>query len=141
MAVISSAYVVSPPISISNTGGWVFVAIQSPTIKATGLRVRQPLSHKIDESMGIFVPLGGSKKVVVSAAVYGDDGDYEIMTTGETEWATLLAILTYQGILFVQDPLGRSKYVRFTQRSWVESGKISNLIRTTKISYVEVSAP
>lgn len=141
MATLSSGYVSTEPISILSTNVWSFVAPQNPAIKATGVRVRQPLNLTIDESTGVFKPLGGADKIVVANSIYGTDGDYEITTQGEVEWALVKAIITYQGTIYVQDPLGRQKYIRIITRSWVESGKLSYLHRAIKLTYVEVGAP
>jgi hypothetical protein len=141
MAVLSSGYVTTEPIQITNPEVWSFTAIQSPTIRARALRVQQPLNSQVVESYGQFKPLGASKTVVVATSIYGIDGSYEFTTQGETEWNNLYPVLTYQGILHVHDPLGRQKYVRFVDRTWTEVGNISNLIRNAKVNYFEVGAP
>lgn len=141
MAVRSSGYTVTEPITVTNPGNWSFLAPQNPTISITGVKVQQPMKSDIVESYGVFKPLGASKTVVVASSIYGIDGTYEFTTQGETEWDTLYAVLTYQGTLLVIDPLGRQKYVRFVDRTWTESGAIGNLIRIAKVNYYEVSAP
>jgi hypothetical protein len=141
MAVLSSGYVSTEPIQVTNPGVWSFTAIESPDIKVRSLRVQQPLNSQIVESYGQFKPLGASKTIVVATSIYGIDGSYEFTTQGETEWDNLYPVLTYQGVLHVHDPLGRQKYVRFVDRSWTEVGKIGNLIRNAKVNYFEVGAP
>jgi hypothetical protein len=141
MAVLSSGYVSTEPIQITNPAIWSFTAVESPTIKARSLRVQQPLNSQIVESYGQFKPLGASKTIVIATSIYGIDGSYEFTTQGETEWDNLYPVLTYQGTLHVHDPLGRQKYVRFVDRSWTEVGPIGNLIRSAKVNYFEVGAP
>lgn len=141
MATLSSGYTSTEPISISNAGVWSFVAPENSSIRMTNVRVLQPLEENIDEAIGIFEPLGGDHKIAVSSAVYGVDGTYEIICQGETEWASVKALLQYQGTLYVQDPLGNQKYVRFTTRNTIIKGKITSLIRNSKIGYIEVGAP
>jgi hypothetical protein len=141
MAVISSAYTTTAPIRVANPESWSFVAPESPTIKISGINVLQPLKSTIVESYGVFKPLGASKTVVVSQSIYGVDGSYEFITKGETEWDALYPVLTYQGTLFVLDPLGREKYVRFVDRNWTELGDINSLIRKATVTYFEVEAP
>lgn len=141
MAVRSSGYVVTEPITVANPGTWTFLAPENPSISINNVKVQQPMKSDIVESYGVFKPLGASKTVVVASSIYGIDGTYEFTTQGEDEWATLYAVMTYQGILHVHDPLGRQKYVRFVDRNWVESGPIDNLIRVAKVNYYEVSAP
>jgi len=141
MAVLSSGYTTTEPIQIANALIWSFTAVESPTLRVTQLRVQQPLSSAIVESYGVFKPLGASKTIVVATSIYGIDGSYEFTTQGETEWDDLYPVLTYQGILFVHDPLGRQKYVRFVDRTWTEVGNINNLIRNAKVNYYEVESP
>jgi hypothetical protein len=141
MAILSSGYVSTEPIQITNPRIWSFTAIESPTITARSLRVQQPLNSQIVESYGQFKPLGASKTIVVATSIYGIDGSYEFTTQGEAEWNNLFPVLTYQGILHVHDPLGRQKYVRFVDRTWTEVGPIGNLIRNAKVNYFEVGAP
>jgi hypothetical protein len=141
MPTISSGYTTTVPIQIVNPAKWSFTAPQNPTIRAVGIDVLQPLNSTIVESYGVFKPLGASKTVVVSQSIYGVDGNYEFVTTGETEWDALYPVLTYQGTLHVHDPLGRQKYVRFVERNWTESGNINSLVRRVKVTYFEVGAP
>ena len=138
---LSSAYATSSAVQVLNPGYWVFLAPENPTIKVENVSVQQPMSSNIVESYGTFKPLGASKTIVVAGSIYGVDGSYEITVQGETAWAALEPVLTYQGILHVHDPLGRQKYVRFVDRNYVESGPINNLIRTIKVNYYEVDAP
>jgi hypothetical protein len=141
MSTISSSFTITEPIQITNPGFWSFVAPESPDIRATQLKVQQPLNSTIVESYGVFKPLGASKTVVVASSIYGVDGTYEFTTQGETEWEKLEKILTFQGTLHVIDPLGRQKYVRFVDRNFNESGPINNLIRQVRVTYFEVDAP
>ena len=141
MAILSSGYVSTEPIQITNPGVWSFTAIENPELKVRSLRVQQPLNSQIVESYGQFKPLGASKTIVVATSIYGIDGSYEFTTQGETEWDNLYPVLTYQGVLHVHDPLGRQKYVRFVDRTWTEVGPIGNLIRDAKVNYFEVGAP
>jgi hypothetical protein len=141
MATISSGYTTTVPIQITNPETWSFTAPQQPSIKITGIKVLQPLNLNIVESYGVFKPLGASKTVVVSQSIYGIDGTYEFVTTGETEWDALYPVLTYQGTLHVHDPLGRQKYIRLVERNWTESGNINSLVRRIKVTYYEVGAP
>jgi hypothetical protein len=141
MATISSGYTTTVPIQIINPGKWSFTSPENPTIRVIGIDVLQPLNSTIVESYGVFKPLGASKTVVVSQSIYGIDGTYEFVTTGEDDWDDLYPVLTFQGILHVHDPLGRQKYVRFVDRNWTESGNINSLVRRIKVTYFEVGAP
>lgn len=141
MPVISSGYTTTSPILVANAGIWSFTAVESPTLQVKQLRVQQPLASSIVESYGVFKPLGASKTVIVATSIYGIDGSYEFTTQGEDEFDDLFAVLIYQGILHVHDPLGRQKYVRFVDRTFTEVGPIDNLIRNVKVNYYEVEAP
>jgi hypothetical protein len=141
MAILSSGYTTSAPVQVLNPGYWSFVAPQSPTIKVDDIAVQQPLTSNIVESYGSFKPLGAAKTIVVAGSIYGVDGSYEITVQGETAWEALLPVISYQGVLHVHDPIGRQKYIRLVDRSFVESGPLGNLIRTVKVNYYEVDAP
>jgi hypothetical protein len=141
MAVISSGYTTTEPIQITNPEFWSFTAPENTDIRATRLKVQIPMNSQIVESYGVFKPLGASKTVVVASSIYGVDGTYDFTAQGETEWDVLYPVLTYQGTLHVHDPLGRQKYVRFVDRTFSESGPITNLIRKVKVTYFEVDAP
>lgn len=141
MATVSSGFTTSSPLLVDKDNQWTFVAPENTAIYMTSVKVQQPLSSQVVESYGVFKPLGASKTVVVAGSVYGIDGSYEFTTQGETEWNKLFRILTYQGTLHVHDPLGRQKYVRFVDRTFSESGPLSNLIRVAKVTYYEVEAP
>lgn len=141
MATVSSGYATSSPVLVDKDNKWTFVAPENTDIYITSVKVQQPLNSQIVESYGVFKPLGASKTVVVAGSVYGVDGSYQFTTQGEAEWDELYPVITYQGILHVHDPLGRQKYVRFVDRTWTESGPLSNLVRTAKVTYFEVEAP
>lgn len=141
MATVSSSYATSSPVLVDKDNQWTFVAPENTSIYMTSVKVQQPLASQVVESYGVFKPLGASKSVVVAGSVYGIDGTYEFTTQGDAEWDELYAVLTYQGTLHVHDPLGRQKYVRFVDRTWNESGPLSNLVRVAKVTYFEVEAP
>jgi hypothetical protein len=141
MAVVSSGYSTTSPLTTTNPLVWQFIAVQNPAIQIQGIYVTQPLEQTVVESRGVFRPLGRSKAIVVAGSQYGLDGKYKIIVKGETDWANAYQVVTYQGVLLVRDPLGRQKYIRTTDKSWTESGNISALIREIDINYVEVDAP
>jgi hypothetical protein len=141
MATVSSSFTATVPVSIASRVEWTFVAPDDPTIKVTGVTVKIPLNSQVTESVGIFRPLGREKAVVVGTTIFGIDGEYEFFTVGDTEWTALEPLMTYQGSFFVTDPIGRSKYVRFTSRNLTEEGPSGNLRRRLRVSYVEVDAP
>ena len=141
MATVSSSYATSSPVLVDKDNQWTFVAPENTSIYMTSVKVQQPLASQVVESYGVFKPLGASKSVVVAGSVYGIDGTYEFTTQGDAEWDELYTVLTYQGTLHVHDPLGRQKYVRFVDRTWNESGPLSNLVRVAKVTYFEVEAP
>lgn len=141
MAIISSAYTTPVQINIANTNTWSFVAPNDPTVKVSGVRVQVPLQSKVTEQLGVFRPLGRSKAVVVATGIFGTDGSYQFTTVGDDEWDELLPLVNYQGTFYVTDPLGRSKYVRFTERQYTEQGPLTNLRRILNVTYLEVDNP
>jgi hypothetical protein len=48
-------------------------------------------------------------------------------------------LLTYQGIILVQDPFGNQKYIRITSRTWSAASQSNGVIyRDIDLAYVEV---
>ena len=141
MAVRASSYSTLVPVTIIDEERWTFVAPNDPTIRVDSLKVLLPHVQERTEQVGIYRPLGRTKAVVISSAISGNDGTYEFVTTTSDEWDDLFVVLTYQGVIFVIDPLGRTKYVRFLTRRWRETGPVDNLQRFVTVDYVEVDEP
>jgi hypothetical protein len=141
MAIRSSGYSSIVPVTVIDETRWTFVAPNDPTIRVDSLKVLLPHTQERTEQVGIYRPLGRTKALVVSSAISGNDGTYEFVTTTSDEWDDLYAVLTYQGTIFVTDPLGRTKYVRFLTRRWRETGPIDSLQRFVTVDYVEVDEP
>lgn len=141
MSIRSSSYSSLIPVTVVDETRWTFVAPNDPTIRVDSLKVLLPHTQERTEQVGIYRPLGRTKALVVSSAISGNDGTYEFVTTSSDEWDDLYAVLTYQGTIFVTDPLARTKYVRFLTRRWRETGPIDSLQRFVTVDYVEVDEP
>lgn len=103
--------------------------------------VREAPGVTVTEAQGVFRPLGRRTAVVVSSGVRGEDGGYVITVRGVAAWATARAVLTSTDPVWVSDPFGGNKFVRFTTRDWDLLGTLAAPRRPVTVSYVEVDDP
>jgi hypothetical protein len=137
--VLSSAWSDEAAAYVTNDGEWWFKALSSPSLNIGPVKVRGPLSETVQQSVGIFRPLGRNTTVVVSGEIYGTDGQYDVLLVGADDWDAAQGILfSFGGDVCVQDPFGRQKIVRFTNRSVQEEGTRAQPRRLVSVGYVEV---
>jgi hypothetical protein len=127
-------------LNVPNDGTWWFKAINDPDLNIGGVRVANGTQEGFVESVAVFRPLGRTTPVVVAGYVYGDDGQYTITSTNDSEFNDLVPILRHQGKLLVQDPYGTQKYVRLLSRSWQAGGTSGRRLRRISVEYVEIEA-
>jgi hypothetical protein len=134
-----SAWSTVQQVLITNDETWWFKAVTSPTLNVGSIRVLAELDTTIEEPNTVFRPLGATRPIVVAGPLQGQDGIYSIKTLNDTEWNAFYPILTYQGIILVQDPFGNQKYVRVTSRTWAAASQSNGVIyRDIDFAYVEV---
>lgn len=129
---------VIPQVLVTNDGTWWLKSIDEPSLNVGSLRVIGPLSVSVEEPNTVFRPIGADRPIVVAGVIGGQDGGLEIVTNGETEWGDVEAIVLHQGVLLLQDPTGRQKYIRVTSRSWEEAFSAGRIVRTASVDFVEV---
>lgn len=134
-----SAYTTVVQVLATNDGTWWFKAVTSPSINLGSVRVLKELDVNIQEPNTVFRVLGSTRPTVIAGPIQGQDGGYNIKTINETEWDNLDLLLTYQGILLVQDPYGNQKYVRVINREWTAEQVSGNIYRDVTLTYVEVN--
>lgn len=127
-----------PQVLVTNDGTWWLKSIDEPTLNVGSLRVLGPLQVVVEEPHTVFRPIGADRPIVIAGAIGGQDGSLEIVTNGDAEWADVEAILLHQGVLLVQDPTGRQKYIRVTSRAWEEAYSAGRIVRTASVDFVEV---
>lgn len=136
---IPSAWSASiPQVLVTNDGTWWLKAVTAPALNVGSLRVVGSLAVAVEEPNSVFRPIGADRPIVVSGVIGGQDGSLEIVTKGETEWSDVEAILLHQGVLLLQDPTGRQKYIRVTSRAWDEAYSAGRIVRTASVDFVEV---
>jgi hypothetical protein len=123
---------------ITNDNTWWFKVVEEPEYNQGSIRVLADLDVIIEEPNTVFRPLGATRPIVVAGPLQGEDGIFNIKTVNETEWDNFYPILTHQGTLLVQDPLGNQKYVRVTRRNFIAETAGSAIHRNVDMSYVEV---
>lgn len=138
--VIASAWSSTSTVSTTNDGTWWLKAMTSPTLNDGGVSVLSGLDTSVEEQIGVFRPLGRTRPVVLSQAIGGEDGNYEIVTYGAAEHDTVWALITHQGTLLVQDPFGTQKYIRIIGRQKNKTGAATNPIHRIQVNYVEVDS-
>lgn len=138
--VLSSAWSGNAAAYVTNDGQWWLKALGTPALNIGGLRVRGPLQESVQQSVGVFRPLGRSTPVVVSGDIYGNDGQYSITFVNDAEWGAAQDLLfSFTGDILVQDPFGEQKTIRFISRAVDRSGTVANPVRVVTVGYVEVS--
>jgi hypothetical protein len=144
--VLSSAFSSDAAAFAINDGKWWFKALGSkrptcpcPALNIGGVTVRGPVQSNIQQSVGVFRPLGRNSAVVVSGDIYGSDGDYVLLFTTDAEWEAAQGILfSHTGDVAVQDPFNGQKRVRFVSRTVEHVGTVSRPVRAVTVGYVEV---
>ena len=136
---VASAWSSTATVSVTNDQTWWLKSVLDPSLNKGSLRVAHGFETKVEEQIGVFRPLGRRTAVTVSAGLQGEDGSYEIKAIGATEFDNVWALVTHEGVLLVQSPLGDQKYIRITARSYSTQGKLANAQHAIKVEYVEVS--
>lgn len=138
--VIASAWSATTNVTTTNDGAWWFKSMSTPALNVGTVTVLDGLDVNVEEQIGVFRPLGRQYPVVLSQAIGGLDGSYEIATRGAAEHAAVWAVLAHQGTLLVQDPFGEQKYIRIIRRGMNRTGGASMPITRIAVEYVEVSS-
>lgn len=130
---------VIPQVLVTNDGTWWLKAVDAPSLNVGSLLATGELSRKVEEPLTVFRPLGQNLPIVVSGLIGGVDGQLRLTTLTDANWSAVEAVLTHQGTLLVQDPLGRQQYIRIIARAWVERYSAGRVVRDITADYVEVS--
>jgi hypothetical protein len=129
---------VIPQVLVTNDGTWWLKAVAAPALNVGSLKVTGPLTVTVTEPTTTFKPLGKNLPIVVSGLIGGEDGSYRIITNTTGEWSDVEAVLLHQGVLLVQDPTGRQRYIRVVSRTWNESYSAGRVVREVSVNFVEV---
>lgn len=135
-----SAWGTTKSVTVTNDGKWWFKPVEDPSISVKDVRVAPGFDETIVEAVGVFRPFGRTSALVVTGGVQGTDGTYSVSVVGAAEWTDLQPILAYEGVIYVETPLGTSKYVRFISRQWGHVGTTGKTLRQVDIGYVEAAA-
>jgi len=133
-----SAYGTVQQVLVTNDETWWFKVIEEPDYNLGSVRVLADLDVAIEEPNIVFRPLGATRPIVVAGPLQGEDGIYNIKTITETEWDDFYPVLTHQGPLLVEGPLGNQKYVRITDRTFTAETVSGSIHRNIEAAYVEV---
>lgn len=132
-------------IDVPTPSSWWLKAPHDSDLNAT-VRVTASSGRARQETTAVFRPLGRPDAVVVADDLNGaelpEDGTLQIIARGDAEWATVRALLDYQGTLLLQSPYGDHRYIRVVdERPVAVQGPAGDPRRTIEASYVQVAQP
>ncbi len=102
--------------------------------------IRNKSSVTIEESVGIYRPLKGTKSIVVHGVLTGQDGKYDLVVSSTVNRDALLAIVNSQKTICVVNPFNDMKYIRITQRDFDLAGIVQSPMYDFSVNYVEVDS-
>lgn len=139
-AVFASDWGTTASVVVSNDGLWWMKPVDEPQTSVSGVRVAPGFSETVIEPVGVFRPIGRNAAVVVSSGIQGYDGTFSISVIGDQEWTDIESILRHLGTIYVETPLGTSKYIRVISRSWSVEGRSTTPVRRVEVEYVEATS-
>ena len=139
----------SSPWSATNTENpwvstWMLKCPVDPTLNVLDTWVLASPEITVEETIGVFRPIGASKAVTVAGDLYGEDGTWAVRAHDDDDQqsvAAVAAILTAQAVLYVSDPFGGNRYVRIISRSRSVEGTGDYPRTVWSVGYVEVDMP
>lgn len=141
---------VSSPWSATNTenpwvdGTWWLKCPLDPTLNTSGVWVLAQPEIAVEETIGVFRPIGSDRAVTVAGDLYGEDGSWQIRAGDTDDYQTMdaiAALVNTQNVLYVSDPFGGNRYVRIVSRARSVEGTGAYPRTVWQVSYVEVDAP
>lgn len=136
---IGSTYSSNATTTVTNDGKWWFKPVRETSLSLGGVKVTGDIPVEISQPTAVLQPIGSNRSIVVSGELHGEDGSFEIVTKGDSEWTDVKEIVTYTNSVLVQSPFGSQKIVRFTKRSYNTTGARDSAVRRISVDYVEVS--
>jgi hypothetical protein len=129
--------------------GWNVKVPDAPAMSMFGAAIAQhPDFQQVEETVEFNVP-GRTYPVVVSMALNGIDGGFDIETRTDADWALLQALMKYRAPLFLESPFGWGRWIRIMPqgggrspaRKWIEVGTPGDARRRVRLEYREVGEP
>lgn len=136
-----SGYPANSTVTVTDDGTTWLKAVEAPALNLGAVRLQADPSRPIEETLGIFRPLGATEAVVVAGDIYGQDWNFEVYAQGSTEISAVDALLMHQGPLLAQTAMGDHRYLRVVQRSVTVSGTPSDPRARWAASAIEVAQP
>lgn len=136
---VASAYSDAAAAFVINDKTWWAKAVTEPSLNVGGLRVLEGVRSQVQEAIGVFRPRGRTTPVVVAGEIYGLDGGIDVFVGPEDDWDAVRALLLeHQGVILLQDPFSRQRYVRIVSRDLQQAGPADAPRYTVTVSFVEV---
>jgi len=122
--------------------GWNLKVPDAPAMNMLGALIAKDPEFTQTEDVAEFNVVGRTYPVIVSMALHGIDGGFDMQTRTEAEWTLLQALMRTRGALFLESPFGWGRWIRINvPRTWVEIGTPGDARRRVHIAYREVSEP
>lgn len=111
-----------------------------PALNRTVYLEGEDFSFVLPEDVGVFAPLGRSRKLVVSGQIRGAEFGGTFFVRGQADYEALADLRRKQRTLLLQNPIGEQWYLRFTTWEVRRSGIGINVWRIG-FAAVEVDPP
>lgn len=137
---VTSAWTANVSVSPTSDSNHWLKCPEDSTLNTGNLAIMPNPDFQIEEQTEVLRPLGRTDAIVVSGAIGGSDGSFELYATS-AQWDAVKTLLTTQATLLWQDSFNENRYIRIVNRSWHKQGKTSLAHYFAKVSFIEVSAP
>jgi hypothetical protein len=154
VATVSAQQLGSAWVTAAVTGpasvGWNLKVPDAPAMNMLGALVLKDPDFQLVEDVVEFNVPGRTYPVVVTMAMNGIDGGFDMQTRTDAEWALLQALMAYRGPLFLESPFGWGRCIRImpisgggrsAARKWAEVGPAGDARRNVHLDYREVAEP
>jgi hypothetical protein len=129
--------------------GWNLKVPDAPAMNMLGALIAKDPEFTQTEEVVEFNVVGRTYPVVVSMALNGIDGAFDMQTRTEAEWTLLQALMAYRGALFLESPFGWGRWIRImvpgggrsAARKWAETGPAGDARRRVHLDCREVGEP
>lgn len=137
---VTSAWSSPTNVTTVNDGTWWLSVPANPALYLGSVPIEYDADISIDETLGMFRPLGATKATVVAGDEYGEDGTFVIHAQAAQAGA-ISALAKVTTPILAQDPWGGQKYIRWTDRGRVIAGTVAAPRSLWTLPYVEVARP
>jgi hypothetical protein len=107
----------------------------------TTLLVLEGTQERIEEDVTSLKPSGGDYEVSFSDFMGGVNGQLQLYTVGEREWAPIYDLIRQPRTLLLDLPEGGHRFIRIKRREWPRPGPLAAIQRTVTLEYSSAARP